>query len=731
MADSLTGGPVEGVRVGVSQGNSLLGSGLTDAAGAVYVPVSPVGNAPVTLTITGRNVAPFQKSLTVGTPALLSQAGVAVTDNGNGDGLANPGETLELRVTLHNPGSQAVTSATGILEAVNGAEVVTGQVDFPSIPAGGSAASDQPFVVHVPEGAEEGTQISLHLAAVAGADTSNSLIHLPVQAPELRYESFSIGGGRSLLPGDTVSVTVTLRNGGSVLAPGVGAILRARNSEWISVVDSVATFGDIAVAGAAAGETSFKLTAGREVPIGQTANLTLILTTSAGARQESSFSIPIGRAEITSPLGPDGFGYWAYDNSDTDYPDTAPLYDWFECSTVYGGPGRRLVVADNKATGLKLPFPFRFYGAEYDTLQVCDNGWIAFDTAVRLYDFYNWNLPSPYGCGGRIAAFWDNLDPNKKVSGVAVGDGIYSYYDEAHHRFIIEWSRLGNTDQTATPPDPSIIFTDLQTFQIILYDPAHASDPGGKEGIYFQYKQILNVDQTRMYSTVGIENMERTGGLQYTYSNIYPVQAAPLSAGLAIHLTTEKPRYSPFRLSAFNAAPAGQSVGLSWTPVDARPRGAYRVYRAVPGGEFRCVAANLGSEAVGYIDVSANPASSYQYRIGSLDPVGRETLLGPFAYEGSTAGTPALALVSKTSNPFRGGCELTYSVPRPVEVALRVYNVSGRLVRTLARGTAATGSWTARWDGRDENGRTVSAGIYFARLQAGEERRELKLITVR
>ncbi len=52
-------------------------------------------------------------------------------------------------------------------------------------------------------------------------------------------------------------------------------------------------------------------------------------------------------------------------------------------------------------------------------------------------------------------------------------------------------------------------------------------------------------------------------------------------------------------------------------------------------------------------------------------------------------------------------------------MSLAVYDASGRRVRTLAAGEWPAGEQSVRWDGRDESGDRVGAGLYFVRLQAG------------
>jgi flagellar hook assembly protein FlgD len=52
-------------------------------------------------------------------------------------------------------------------------------------------------------------------------------------------------------------------------------------------------------------------------------------------------------------------------------------------------------------------------------------------------------------------------------------------------------------------------------------------------------------------------------------------------------------------------------------------------------------------------------------------------------------------------------------------VSLKLYDITGRLIRTLASGQQAGGSYAAPWDGKDENGREVSSGVYLYQLKTG------------
>ena len=70
-------------------------------------------------------------------------------------------------------------------------------------------------------------------------------------------------------------------------------------------------------------------------------------------------------------------------------------------------------------------------------------------------------------------------------------------------------------------------------------------------------------------------------------------------------------------------------------------------------------------------------------------------------------------------NPFNPMTTIKYALPTAMDVELTVYNVVGQAVRTLVAEHQSTGHHTVEWDATDDSGHSVSAGIYFYRLQAG------------
>jgi hypothetical protein len=93
---------------------------------------------------------------------------------------------------------------------------------------------------------------------------------------------------------------------------------------------------------------------------------------------------------------------------------------------------------------------------------------------------------------------------------------------------------------------------------------------------------------------------------------------------------------------------------------------------------------------------------------------------------GSDHGTPIrVELYQNIPNPFTKLTAVSYKLPSmdpassiPHHVSLKIYDLSGRVVRTLVDEEQGTGYYTILWDGRDNRGERVVPGIYFTRMVA-------------
>jgi hypothetical protein len=82
-------------------------------------------------------------------------------------------------------------------------------------------------------------------------------------------------------------------------------------------------------------------------------------------------------------------------------------------------------------------------------------------------------------------------------------------------------------------------------------------------------------------------------------------------------------------------------------------------------------------------------------------------------------------------NPFTDATDISYEIPAPKHVTLRVYSVTGKLVRTLVDATVSQGVHRAPWNGRDSAGRVVSSGIYFVKLSDGTAESTIRIMRLK
>jgi len=78
------------------------------------------------------------------------------------------------------------------------------------------------------------------------------------------------------------------------------------------------------------------------------------------------------------------------------------------------------------------------------------------------------------------------------------------------------------------------------------------------------------------------------------------------------------------------------------------------------------------------------------------------------------------ALHQNFPNPFNPSTEIRFDIPTAREVQLRVFNQLGQTVRTLVDNRMKAGTYRIKWDGKTEAGNSISSGVYFYSLEAGD-----------
>lgn len=277
------------------------------------------------------------------------------------------------------------------------------------------------------------------------------------------------------------------------------------------------------------------------------------------------------------------------------------------------------------------------------------------------------NLPIPDSRepNNILAPFWDDLNPN-------FGGTVYYYADTANNRFIVQWDAVVHFPDG--PPE---------TFQAIV---------NADGSIVYQYHTMADDSSC----TIGIENGSGTDGLEVVYNS-----AGYVHDGLAIRFSVDP--------------------GLAWLSV--YPSGGTLAPQANTSLDVTMDATNL-LEGVYYADViiASNDPDSPAVTVPVTLTVTSGTGVGGEVADGAV-------FFGAVPNPFNPATALHFSLPDESRVDLRIYDVAGRLVRSLVSGPRPAGPNKVVWDGTDDSGRAVASGTYFARLVV-DKQAEIRSLTL-
>jgi hypothetical protein len=94
--------------------------------------------------------------------------------------------------------------------------------------------------------------------------------------------------------------------------------------------------------------------------------------------------------------------------------------------------------------------------------------------------------------------------------------------------------------------------------------------------------------------------------------------------------------------------------------------------------------------------------------------------------------TPAkFTLSGNYPNPFNPTTTISYSIPQDGNVKLVIFNIKGQKVKTLVEGSQPSGTYNVTWNGKDENDRSVSSGLYLYKLRSSEKTAVKKMLLLK
>ncbi|MCK5832133.1 T9SS type A sorting domain-containing protein [bacterium] len=758
----------------------------TDFTGRVRLVVPGAGAGTIRLTV----VSPFHVSYSedfsvIGTPN-LSVASFEFDDaSGDSDGLIDPGESGMLSVEIRNNGPLARHIETYLWCDHEGIEVTS---NFDSLERlWGGEERTVTFQIIADGLASGGGPARMNLLCDTREGGAMLQFNMPIETSAFLLDSIIIddlGDSDGILdPGETAQARLVIRHSGS-LDPSPILFKVFSYSGWVDVAgDSVALNS---LSGGIGETVEFTLSASPNAFKGTVINLSVLRVTERGLAPFGEIQLALGEAETSDPTGPDGWGYFAYDDTDIS-SGHAPTSSFEDISST----GTFRSIDDDEIFTLDLPFDFIFYGELFDTLTICSNGWAA--PGVQPYfmlDFYNTPIPAPNGPWGTLAPFWDDLEP------IVGPGGIYYEYLASEGKYIVQWEQMQHARIDGMN----------NTFQIIIFDPEVNPSRSGDSPIEFRYSgSIEDVDSNEEYSTVGIESPSHVFGLEYQFGLRSDAGAAFLTDGRIIRFTTDcgaalifgyvmlelghpegaeittsgghrttpnsdcyyryteiEPGENIFTCSApghfaqaetvtaisdesieldfmLSAVPIPEFISISkedgsgnitlnWSSVSPSPT-SYKLLKFLSPGS---TPEAIESPDTVFIDTDVVEGRKYWYRIVSMYENGESFASAPDSgwlvlLTGiDEISTPDFIGLSITPNPFNSSLCIRSEAPGNKELV--IFDLLGRRVKSM---NMSADTRQVFWTGDDENSMNLPSGVYFIELKNENHHFKTKAVLIK
>ena len=206
------------------------------------------------------------------------------------------------------------------------------------------------------------------------------------------------------------------------------------------------------------------------------------------------------------------------------------------------------------------------------------------------------------------------------------------------------------------------------------------------------------------------------------------VYLADQGSGLAI-LPSQCPGTTAVELSSFDVTPLGEAILVQWSTAFEGYHLGFQIQRSTRAEEGYAQVTSTLIEPPGpyrFMDSGVKPGITYFYRLEAIDRAGGIEHFGPRAARVESADASIGLrnfLWPSHPNPFGLAgeqAELRFSLAQRTSTTVRIFDAAGRQVRVLMDSELEEGTHSASWDGRNDAGSMVGAGVYFCRLETPE-----------
>jgi hypothetical protein len=283
VAVTVSGWPRGGVTVCLWKDLEDYQSVTTNVAGQAIFSFNTPTAGPISVVATADNLVRYQGTINVNGPtgAMPVIESIAVDDDsiggtsGNGNGIIDAGETIDLKPAVRNKGALIVPATTASLSSASPyVTVLDATAAVPSIAAGALVNASDSWRIHVSPNAPDDVAAEFYAPLVSGGTSWLSHFSRNLHAPKLevtalrKSDQAPVGNGNGIITsGEQFLLYATVKNFGTGQADGLTAVLRAQ-SGGSTVIDSLSTYPVITTLGSSENTVAFKMSeANVSIPI--------------------------------------------------------------------------------------------------------------------------------------------------------------------------------------------------------------------------------------------------------------------------------------------------------------------------------------------------------------------------------------------------------------------------------------------------------------------------------
>ncbi len=361
---------------------------------------------------------------------------------------------------------------------------------------------------------------------------------------------------------------------------------------------------------------------------------------------------------------------------------------------------------------------------------------------------------------GTIAGFVRNVS-NQPISGATVTSGTTTATTNTNGAYSLILP-AGTHSVTASHPNysavtqPGIVVVtggtttvnfNLPASTMVLSDDFESYD---NFALTFAPWTLLDVDQSPTYGFEGITFPGSGSAMAYIIFNpaatVPPLEETPAHSGakMAASFAATTPTNNDWMITP--QIPGGGELKF-WA----------KSYTDLYGLEsFKVGVSTTGTAAANFTIISAGTHVSapvewteYTYDLAAYDGqniyvgiqcvsndafiffVDDVTITGPVSNEDGVAPVYTTELKGNYPNPFNPETNISFSLKQAAPVSIEIYNVKGQMVRKLVNDVREAGTHTVVWNGSDNNGRAVSSGVYYFKMNTGKYSSTKKMILMK